>query len=412
MNRLLIVVIGALSLFWTQPGEAQQSENCTLVGSHETLGQAIAVSGSLVLMGAMDLEIVDFSSPTRPVSLSSLQAPGAIMAIAVEGELAYLACGFAGLCIVDLHDPANPVIVGSLGSGTNTNDVVVSNGRAYLADGWTGIRIVDVTHPEAPAVLGGLDTPGSAAGVAVHGNVLWVADSFEGIRAIDVSDPSEPQEVGFDASQNAVYAIVADDSGVFAADHYGGLRILDGSDPAQPQELGWYITPGNPWDLALGDNLVYMADDQQGVRIIDISDPTSPVLAGYYSSGYAVEVAFANGRVHVADLEDGILVLEYHQTTGLIPGETRLPSDFGLRANTPNPFNPATLIHFSLEDAQHASLRIFDLRGRLVSSLLDGPQAPGAHSLRFDASALPSGTYLCLLETPSGHSSLRMTLLK
>ena len=72
-----------------------------------------------------------------------------------------------------------------------------------------------------------------------------------------------------------------------------------------------------------------------------------------------------------------------------------LPQAIVLEQNYPNPFNPMTSIQFALPDAQRVTLRVFDVLGRPVATLLSGkPLNAGTHTVRFDASSLASGVYL------------------
>jgi len=73
---------------------------------------------------------------------------------------------------------------------------------------------------------------------------------------------------------------------------------------------------------------------------------------------------------------------------------------FSLSHNYPNPFNPTTQIEFNLAEIQHVTLTVYDLMGRLVSTLVDRDYDPGPHSVRFDGSGLASGIYLYRLQTP------------
>lgn len=88
-----------------------------------------------------------------------------------------------------------------------------------------------------------------------------------------------------------------------------------------------------------------------------------------------------------------------------------------LAQNHPNPFNPATAIDFSLPAAGPARLRILDLAGRVVRTLLDGPQAAGAHSVLWNGEddaghAVASGRYLYVLEGGGQRSLRTMTLVR
>lgn len=94
------------------------------------------------------------------------------------------------------------------------------------------------------------------------------------------------------------------------------------------------------------------------------------------------------------------------------PGTADLPGTLGLRDNYPNPFNPATEIDFELPEAAEVRLAVYDLAGREVAVLTEGPLEAGAHRVAFEAGGLPSGTYMYRLVTPGGTLSRKMVLLR
>jgi hypothetical protein len=88
-----------------------------------------------------------------------------------------------------------------------------------------------------------------------------------------------------------------------------------------------------------------------------------------------------------------------------------------LAAAAPNPFNPRTSLRFALTRDAEVLLAVYDLRGRRVTTLLDGPLAAGEHGVTWDGvddsgRPLPSGTYLCRLTAGKQVRTVRMTLLK
>jgi hypothetical protein len=91
-----------------------------------------------------------------------------------------------------------------------------------------------------------------------------------------------------------------------------------------------------------------------------------------------------------------------------------------LRGNHPNPFNPATKFSFSLEKDDHVSLQVFDVRGRLVATVVDARLAAGDYAGVYSwdgrdsaGRGVTSGTYLFRLKTGSGYEETRkMALLK
>ena len=88
------------------------------------------------------------------------------------------------------------------------------------------------------------------------------------------------------------------------------------------------------------------------------------------------------------------------------------PDRFVLESNYPNPFNPATSIRYALPEAAHVRIEVFDLTGRNVATLVDQPQAAGNYTVRFEGTALPSGTYLYRMSAGDFISTRKMTLVK
>ena len=92
--------------------------------------------------------------------------------------------------------------------------------------------------------------------------------------------------------------------------------------------------------------------------------------------------------------------------------ENELPAEFALHSNYPNPFNPQTTIEYALPEARDVRLIVYDMLGRKVTTLLDGPQVAGTHSVHFDAEDLPSGLYVYRLEAGAETFTRKMTLVR
>lgn len=90
--------------------------------------------------------------------------------------------------------------------------------------------------------------------------------------------------------------------------------------------------------------------------------------------------------------------------------EIELAGEFKLHSNFPNPFNPSTIIAFELPEAGVVSLKIFDMVGREVSTIINNYMNAGYHETKFNASSLASGMYFYRLTT-SGHSDIKKMLL-
>jgi hypothetical protein len=80
--------------------------------------------------------------------------------------------------------------------------------------------------------------------------------------------------------------------------------------------------------------------------------------------------------------------------------------------NYPNPFNPSTTVRFSVPRKLHVSLRILDMLGHDVATLMDGESDGGDHIIRWDASGFAGGIYVVQLQTGNHTNSRKCLLLK
>jgi len=93
------------------------------------------------------------------------------------------------------------------------------------------------------------------------------------------------------------------------------------------------------------------------------------------------------------------------------------PKQFALLPNYPNPFNPSTTIRYELASRTHVDLRVFDVRGALVRTMVDGVKGAGAYSLEWNGrddrgTAVSSGVYFYRLTAGDFSDVRKMTLVK
>jgi hypothetical protein len=89
-----------------------------------------------------------------------------------------------------------------------------------------------------------------------------------------------------------------------------------------------------------------------------------------------------------------------------------LHAEFQLHQNYPNPFNPATTIHYEIAAAGHVSLKVYDLLGRGIRTLVDERQNEGDHVVTFNPGGLPSGVYFYRLKAGDYVATKRLLHLK
>ena len=106
-------------------------------------------------------------------------------------------------------------------------------------------------------------------------------------------------------------------------------------------------------------------------------------------------------------------VLDWNNPIGAIEEELlQIPPTFVLHQNYPNPFNPSTTIEFNLPKTSELNLKVFNILGEEVATLVSGRISAGSYSYEWDASQLASGLYLYRLEAAGFVETKKMVLMK
>lgn len=105
---------------------------------------------------------------------------------------------------------------------------------------------------------------------------------------------------------------------------------------------------------------------------------------------------------------------EYRDQTRVLQdtGKNRIPEKFRLSQNYPNPFNPETTIRFHVKESCRVMLRVYDLLGREVASLIDNHYPPGIYQLEFNSNGLASGIYIYKIRMGDFQAERRMVVLE
>jgi hypothetical protein len=129
-----------------------------------------------------------------------------------------------------------------------------------------------------------------------------------------------------------------------------------------------------------------MPDDWELAHQLDPNNADDRNLIG--SNGYTMVETYLN------QLVDG-----NPSTATEVVKQASRPTQFALEQNYPNPFNPTTAISYQLSAISHVSLKVFDILGREVATLVNGFCQAGSYQITFDASRLSSGVYFYQLQT-------------
>ena len=126
--------------------------------------------------------------------------------------------------------------------------------------------------------------------------------------------------------------------------------------------------------------------------------------------GQAFPGSSAQGNLRIASgfLADTLL----QGTVTGISGKPTVPQHFALEQNYPNPFNPTSTIRYTIPEAEHVSLKLYNLLGQEVITLVDKNQPPGEYSVSLNATNLSSGVYLYRLVAGDFRDQRKLMVLK
>ncbi len=160
------------------------------------------------------------------------------------------------------------------------------------------------------------------------------------------------------------------------------------------------------------------------VQTIDYQDDTTDEHTSGSDQGYLRPSKIAVGDFDNDGIGDMVIassslafdkpiltVAEFAGTSSV--RENFSPKEFRLEQNYPNPFNPKTAIGFSLLTVRNVTLKIFDINGKEIATLLNNKEMQaGNHSVQFDASGLSSGVYFYKLSTATISQTRKLLLMK
>ncbi len=340
----------------------------------------------------------------------------------IEGNIA----GFGGGICCD--DNSHAII----------EDVVINGNRATYGGGlFCGtssptLRNVVIKHNTATQYGGGID-------------IRWSCNpEFYNVTVVNNEAPRAGGILCFDdADLKLINSTIA---GNVAEHEGGGILSLRNSDIWIFNSILWNNSPEQvfinnyegPDTILFAYNIV-----QDGYRGADVSDDTEfywlegnidddPAFydaeAGNYYLSENSPAIDAGIDIYVDELNGDTLLdlrnvdfigempdlgaIEYDPDNSVNLTEEILPDAFNLYPAFPNPFNSSTKLSYGLPTSTNVSLKVFNLNGRLITTLVDGNQSAGFHSIEWNATEVPSGLYFVRMEADDFITTRKLTLMK
>ncbi len=309
---------------------------------------------------------------------------------------------------------ASPTVV--LSHDIHTITLTVDDGKGGKDSDKVVITIVDTKPPEVTAALDpiqGEDDDGDEDDKNDYAVVYSATDacdpnlSLEAVIELpDLANPKvkfkvkDRNKIKIDLKKNKVTLEGPDPEGLWVQiQSAGGIEVANG------QELSIKVKTGyNKYEYKF---------DKDG-NLVKVKAPEATLLCTATDASGNVGTATASLPLVVAEGDDG--------DDDDIPGKGKgkpslLPEGYALQQNHPNPFNPETMITYSLPEETHIRLVVYNQMGQIVRTLVDGHRSAGSYSIVWDGrdsngESLASGIYLYRIEADGFVQTRKMSLMR
>lgn len=391
------------------------------------------------------------NDPTNPQYVGQYE-PEYIHDSYVRNDTMYGAAIYSGggLHVVDVRNKTNPQLIKKIsyaGSGTHHAWAAI-NGRYALTTDEIGstvssLKIWDMQNlgsgpPYTPIASYTANPARKIHNVHGRGNYAYISHYSEGMRVVDVHNPANPVEVGFYDTFPGTPPPTGYDGcwGVYpyfpsgrwiGSDMQTGLylcnftglaprirspllapTILDTLVQGVPKTFRWRLAANQAEDPHSYEVHIFGPGVDSSSKTQDTSLVITPFSSMQNGQMYRWHVWIKDEFTNVSSQDTFRFV--YRATTD-VAAEGTTPQRFSLSQNYPNPFNPATVIRFQVPASGHVTLKVTDLLGEEVETLVDDVRAAGEYEVRFDTKSLSSGIYLYKMSTSAGYTAVKKMVL-
>jgi endoglucanase len=292
------------------------------------------------------------------------------------------------------HFKDNPYVIFGL-----MNEPHEMETELWLADANAAIRAIRATGATNLILV-----PGNAYTGAHSWNSNWYGTP-NGTAMIDIVDPLD--NFAFEVHQ------YLDDNSSGTSEScvnttIGSARLKNFTDWLRTHNkrgfLGEFGVSSNDKCLAALDDMLKYIDEN-----FDVWLGWSYWAAGPWWGDYMFSIEPMNGqdRLQMAVLE------KYISAASITPDHPAIPVEkYRLSQNYPNPFNPITTINYILQKSEKISLKIYNLAGENIETLINGYQIAGQHEIKWKSDGLPSGIYFCQLRAGKFLETKKLILQK
>ncbi|MBK7981797.1 MAG: T9SS type A sorting domain-containing protein [Ignavibacteriae bacterium] len=312
-------------------------------------------------------EILDLSDIENPLLISSTKLQDGYESIIVD-SLAYIADGDYGIKIFNISDILDPKLVSQFNNGININCLDIYNNNIFTG-GRKNFQILEINHQNNITQISNIGGIYSGHDIKVLDDLACIANEENGV-IFNIADLANPK---------------------FKSIYYGPAYGVD-----------------------LFNNYAVVADLFGGIKIIDLTIPENPKINCSYShNDLSMCVQVYDNKIFSALYNTGICILERNLLSDTnVVNNNDYDYVFMLFQNYPNPFNQNTTISYTIPKQLQVTLKVYDMLGREIKTLVNKIQLSGNYKVKFDGSNLGSGIYYYKIQTSEFTETKKLMLLK
>ncbi len=307
------------------------------------------------------------------------------------------------------------VELSKLPSTVNDENFLIVSGSDIFAGTGSGIYLSTDNGTNWNTVNNGLPDNSIVTSMAISGSNTFAVVTYHGVYV------SSDRGLSWTSANNGlpitIGCLLANGNNIFAGTESGVYLTTDNGTNWTALNNGFINLPVVYSLLLVGNNIFSGGTDFSGTGIYLSTDNAAnctPVNNGLPEGTGIYSMAVINNTLIGSTRNFGLFrrPLSEMVLTDTKNNQSNLPSGYTLQQNYPNPFNPTTTITYSLPKSSFVTLKIYDLLGREVTTLVNEEKHSGMYKVTWNAQNLPSGVYFNKITTGQYTKVSKMLLLK
>jgi photosystem II stability/assembly factor-like uncharacterized protein len=236
-------------------------------------------------------------------------------------------------------------------------------------------------------------------------------------RSTDNGTTWSATNIGWSASYGtAVYAFLLDGTNLYAGvTQLQGSNIVGAVYKTTDEGTSWTLVSGSTntqtvRSLVLANSTLIAGTDGNGV--IEIKNNSWNAVNTGLPNSQVFALASLNTTLFAGTNLSGVWKRPLSEVTAIDEVSNQLPATFSLSQNYPNPFNPSTTIKFSISQAGLVTLKVYDILGRQVATLVNEEKPAGSYEVEFNPARLSSGIYFYSIRSGNFSETKKMIFMK